>query len=487
MGHEERHPGRNGRHLPALRGESGAVLPTVMVLATTTLIVVLSVFQFSALDAGLAAHHIRRAQALYLAEGCLQQGQTWLEAQPEPPAGADTLYPSGFVPYQFASGTVLYWIVPRTGVDGGFTIVSEATVGTHTRRLEADVSAGVFTDFLYFTDREHMPGSGNPLWFATGDVVDGPLFTNDQVSIFGDPRFLSAVASAYGGSGDCNQNHNAAFYYHNGSGTPIESTADSNAPHDSPYFADGYTLGSEWIDYPTNPVVFDFREDARGGGINLSGNYEVVFARPDPTTGVPMYGCVSYRKSTRAWTDTSISSTNGIMFVNGSVSVKGTVDGQMTVVTNGAITITDDICYRASDANGPLPGCEDMLGLVAGGDIIVANNAANNSDCVIHAAMMALSNSLRVDNWNTGSPRGSLTVWGSIIQDFRGSIGTAQLVDGQVVVLTGYAKDYHYDWRLQDEYPPGFYRFLKTGAFKRTAWREIPQDDLGYAPTRHSG
>jgi hypothetical protein len=171
------------------------------------------------------------------------------------------------------------------------------------------------------------------------------------------------------------------------------------------------------------------------------------------------------------------------MFVNGGVSVSGTLDGKMSVITNGSISITDDIRYRASDANGPLEDCDDLLGLVSGGDIIVANNAANGSDCVVHGAMMALSNSLRVDGWNTGDPRGTLTVWGSIIQDFRGSIGTAQLVDGEIVVLTGYAKDYHYDWRLQAEYPPGFYRFLKTGMFKRTAWREIPQDELGHTPT----
>lgn len=486
MNDRVRHQERMDRRLTFARGESGAVLPTVMILASILLIVVLSVFQFSALDASLATHHVRRSQALYLAEGGLERGQTWLEAQEDPPAGADTLFPSGFTPSQFADGTVLHWIVPQPGGGGAFTIVSEATVGTHTRRLEASVSVGVFTDFLYFTDTEHMPGSGNPLWFTTGDVIDGPLFTNDQISIFGDPRFMSGVASAYGGPGDNNRNHNAAFCYHNGSGSPIESAEDNNAPHDNPHFADGYTLGSDWIEYPSSPVVFDFRDDARDGGINLSGNYEVVFARPHTMTGVPMYGYVSYCKPGRPWNDVSIASTNGIMFVNGGITVSGVVDGMMTIVTNGAITVTDDIRYRASDADGPLADCDDMLGLVSGGDIIVANNAANGSDCVIHAAMMALSNSLRVDNWNTGSPRGNLTVWGSIIQDFRGSIGTAELVDGQIVVLTGYAKDYHYDWRLQEEYPPGFYRFLQTGTFKRTAWRETPQAELGYTPTRPS-
>jgi hypothetical protein len=487
MVRKQRQPRRTGRWPSAPHNDSGVVLPAVMILACILLIFVLSVFQFSALDAGLATHEVRRSQALYLAEGGLERGQTWLEAQPDPPAGADTLYPAGFMPSQFAGGSALHWIVPAPGGGGAYTIVSEATVGTHTRRLEADVTAGVFTDFLYFTNTEHMPGGGNPLWFTTGDVVDGPMFTNDQISIFGDPRFLSGVASAYGGPGDNNSNHNAAFYYHNGSGTPFESTADNNAPQDNPYFADGYQLGSSAVIYPRLPSVFDFRTLSRNGGIDLAGSYEVVFARPHPTTGQPMYGYVSYRKSGRAWTDTPIASTNGIMFVNGGISVSGVVDGRMTVVTNGAITIVDDVRYRASDANGPLGSCDDMLGLLSGGDINVADNAANRSDCVIHAAMMALCNSFRVDNWNIGSPRGSLTVWGSIVQAFRGSVGTGTLVDRDVVILTGYAKDYHYDWRLQEEYPPGFYRFLKTGMFKRIAWREVPQDELGHTPTHSSG
>jgi len=461
-----------------------------MILMCVILILALGVFQFASLDASLATHHLSRSQAFYIAEGGLDRCQTWLEAQIDPPAGTDTLYPSGFAPYQFADGAVLQWIVPDAAAPGTYTVVSEATVGTHTRRLAVDVTAGLFSDFLYFTNTEHMPGGGNPLWFCTGDVVDGPLFTNDQISICGDPRFLHGVASAYGGPGDRNRNHNAAFYYSNGTGqgnNGIESTAESNPPHDNPYFGDGYVLGANWVIYPRLPSVFDFRALARSGGIDLAGSYEVVFARPHPVTGQPMHGHVSYRKSGRPWSDVSIASTNGIMFVNGGVSVQGVLDGRFTIVTNGAITITDDVRYRASDANGPLDGCDDMLGLLSGGDIVIANNAANQDNCVVHAAMMALCNSLYAGNWNTGSPRGSLTVWGSIVQSFRGSVGTATLSNGQVVVLTGYAKDYHYDWRLQEEYPPGFYRFLKTGMFRRTGWREIPQAELGYAPTRNAG
>lgn len=467
------------------RGQAGGVLPAVIILSSAVLILVLTTFHIGAMEATLVVHGVSRSQTLYIAEGGLSKGQSYLESLEEPPALADTLYPFGEDVGEFADGRELVWITPGAvggGASGSLMLVSEATVGGHTRRLEAIVKPGVFSDFLYFTDTEHMPGSGNPLWFCTGDVVEGPMFTNDQISIFGDPQFMSGVASAYGGPDDNNQNHNAALYYYNDSPTEhIESTELDNAPYDNPYFSEGCQLGSEHIIYPRLPSVFEFRAAARSGGIDLAGSYDIVLGR-DPGTG-PMLGYVSYRKPGRRWTDVEISSTNGILFVNGGVTVQGVLDGRLTIITNGTIDIVDDVRYLASNEDGPLPDCDDMLGLVSGADIVITNNAANCDDCVIHAAMITLCNSFLASNWNTGDPRGNLTVWGSIVQSFRGSVGTGALVDGVPTVITGYAKDYHYDWRLQDEYPPGFYRFLKTGSYKRLAWREIPQAELGNTPT----
>ena len=87
--------------------------------------------------------------------------------------------------------------------------------------------------------------------------------------------------------------------------------------------------------------------------------------------------------------------------------------------------------------------------------------------------MISLANSFRAANWNTGDPRGTLTVYGSIAQSFRGAVGTSELVEGEEVVLTGYAKDYHFDWRFYDQSPPHFYQFFGTGNYVRTRWREL--------------
>ena len=103
-------------------------------------------------------------------------------------------------------------------------------------------------------------------------------------------------------------------------------------------------------------------------------------------------------------------------------------------------------------------------------DVIIENNGPNQDDLEIHAAIMALNQSFRVDGYNVGDPRGALTVHGGIIQEFRGPVGTGYLNGEEVVVVTGYSKDYHYDDRLYYMPPPGFFQ---TGSYKRLTWKEV--------------
>jgi hypothetical protein len=442
------------------------------------LILALAVFEFGVQDASLVSSHAAGARAFYLAEAGLAKGHGWLQAQTVAPEDTETIHPFGMEAAQCGEGTHRVWIVPdpanATSYRHSYTIIAEGTVRGYTRRLEQDVHTEIFSDFLYFTETEHMPGQGGPLWFTSADVVDGPLFTNDQISIFGNPHFKSAVHSAYGGPGDSNPQHEPKFLYFNGSPTNhVESTEDSNSPYDEPIFDDGYTLGDQWVDYPALNDVFEMRTLAQNGGISLTGNYDFVIGRTDEATGNPMYGYVSYEDGS-GWVDVCIADMNGVIFVNGGVTVHGVLDGHLTIASNGTIRIVDDLTYRDSNQQGLLPHCSDLLGLIAGTDVLVSDTDPNLSDVVIHASMVALDNSFAAENWNTGSPRGTLTVIGSIIQAFRGSVGTGTLLGDEIHILTGYAKNYQYDWRLQDIYPPGFYRFLRTGNYTKLRWREVP-------------
>lgn len=462
-------------------GESGVALFGIIVIAGVMVVLVLTVLLFGSMDAGLAHHREAKTVAFYLAEGGLTRGVAWLEALGSAPSGTETIYPFGETPETVGEGSYLVAVVPDsmnpTLERPIFTIVSTGYCGGEDRTLELLVRVQLFTDFLYFTDSEHEPGSGAPLWFHSDDVIDGPLFTNDQIAIQGDPTFLERVTSAYGGPGDPNPSHSPMFlYYNDDQFNNIESAAGSNAPHDNPDFQDDYELGASFVDYPSHHITDDIELIAADAGIRITGSYEIVLSRPDDDTGEPMYGYVSYRnpgQGPNPWTDIEISSFNGLMYVNGSFSVSGTIDGTLTIATNGSVWITDNVLYRDSDENGPTANCDDVLGLVAGTDIEISETAPNMTDCEIHAAMIALDNCFRAENWGTGPLRGVLTVHGSIIQSYRGAVGTSELIDGEEVMLTGYSKDYHYDWRLADTSPPFFKLFFDTGLYGRLRWREV--------------
>lgn len=456
------------------RNQRGSILVGVTILAIIMLLCALAVMQIGSQDSVLAVRDQRASDAFYLAEAGLARAVSWLKAQGAYPS-FDT-YPLGESPSQLGGGSYLVSILPdsihSTATRPAYTIASVGYAGRHARRLELDVGPQSFADFLYFTNMEHEPSGGTACWFTSADVIDGPLHTNDQIHIFGDPVFKGNIESGYGGPDDPNQNHNAAFLYYNGSSLGnIESTAPSNPPHDMPTFEQGYELGVSMIEIPN---VLNYLQDlAEMGGIvliTLAGNYEIVMSRPD-SAGQAMYGYVSYRKPGKPWTDVDISSINGMIYVTGGAEVSGVLDGRLTIATSSNLYVVDDVTYRDSDENGPTDGCDDVLGLVSGSDVIVENNEANQEDCVIHAAVMAMNQSFRVDGYNVGEPRGALTVHGGLVQEFRGPVGTVVLTGegSEVQIVTGYRKDYHYDYRLRDTPPPGFFQ---TGTYKRLAWRD---------------
>ena len=467
-----------GRRSPEKNPESGMALVAILAVTGVMLLFALSVLMMASIEAGLTARRACKSRAFYLAEGGLTRGMLWMEAQDAPPEGTATIHPFGAEPDTVGSGTYYVEIVPDptngTAERPAYTIVSTGNVNGHDRTLHLRVGLGQFTDYLYFTDREHEPGSGAPLWFDSYDVLDGPVFTNDQISIHGDPTFMYHVASAYGGPDDDDANHDPLFLYYNGDPfNNIESAAAANPPYDNPDFQEGYELGVPSVDYPDHNLTNDIEDLADMVGLTITGTHEIVLSRIDAVSGLPMYGYVSYRQPGFPWTDVEISSINGLLFVNGSFSVSGVLDGALTLASNGSIWVTDDVTYRDSDEDGPNPYCDDMLGLISGTDINISMSEANMNDCVIHAAMVALDNCFRADQWSSGPLRGLLTVRGCIVQGYHGAVNTTTVVDGEEILLTGYATDYGYDWRLLEDSPPYFHEFFGMGNYVRGRWREV--------------
>jgi hypothetical protein len=181
----------------------------------------------------------------------------------------------------------------------------------------------------------------------------------------------------------------------------------------------------------------------------------------------------------------------GVIYVNGDVAVSGLLRGRVTVASTGNIVIADDVTYTIDPSVG---SCADILGLFAGGDIVVANTPINapwrrnsqsnayfsyddsNSE-FIHAFILTLG-VFTVDDYASGSDsdesceqqqwgRGCLYLTGGIIQRQRGPVGTA--------AGTGYLKRYSYD-ACGTTAPPPY--FPTTGRFSRSAYYEL--DPVGF-------
>jgi hypothetical protein len=90
-----------------------------------------------------------------------------------------------------------------------------------------------------------------------------------------------------------------------------------------------------------------------------------------------------------------------------------------------------------------------MMGLVADNFVRVQHLGTDAAaDFEIDAAILALSHSFTVDNYEAGPKLGDLTVKGAIAQLYRGAVGQTG--------TSGYLKDYWYDDRLKYQTPPYF-------------------------------
>ncbi len=216
-----------------------------------------------------------------------------------------------------------------------------------------------------------------------------------------------------------------------------------------------------------------------------------------------------------------------VLYVQGGqVLVRGIVDGMYTIVTDdfteyrrhddnnvidrvwGNIWLIDDIVFSDSYGNGAVihpmdGGTANVLGLIAGGSVIVANTRPNGArgqqygaDIKINAAILAMNGGflshywqnslLDYHNWNDGlgfgiiadgrgghrnhylsddqngvytgtnDSRGTIHLWGSIVQFKRGYMNRNYPGPYNVSPGVGYSKDYHYDWNLQLKPPPYF-------------------------------
>jgi hypothetical protein len=426
--------------------DEGSVLIVVVALTTGVLIIAAALFVLGTGESDLVEYTVDSARAFCLAEAGQERARTWLEesSETDPPT-----YPasSSLTDVPLAGGTYDLSITKLVGMYPWlveYNVVATGEVDGAVRTVQTRLRHETFAQYLYFADQ------ASDIWFVTGDSLNGRLHSNGQVKIDGDPWFGQRVTSA------------------------ISTMLIQSGSH--PTFEDGYELGVEPVPFPSaTEMTTSLKTMAGSGGVVLpdlagtNAKYEIVLAR----SGTPGYlSYRGYRKvgasySWTDWTTVSISATNGVLWTDDTVSLNGTLDGQLTIGAGGDIHIVDDVLYEGSTPGyGPDADCDDILGLVSAKNVIVDNTTANQTDCEIHAHMLALNQSFTVESYTSGAVRGDLTIHGGFAQEKVGAVGQYNSSG----IIHGYYKDYHYDPRLAGSSPPGY---PVTNKYLQLAWREL--------------
>lgn len=163
----------------------------------------------------------------------------------------------------------------------------------------------------------------------------------------------------------------------------------------------------------------------------------------------------------------------------GTVYVQGTLRGRVTISAENNVVITEDLVYDGGD-NGT-----DALGLIAENSVQIYHPVSRSCEeysgryewdprrwryvwvqgpCVrwsrgtsnlsgsvtspqVDAAILSLQHSFEVQQYDVGNNLGTIHLYGTIAQRFRGPVGQGS---------HGYLKDYNYDTRLRYAPPPYF-------------------------------
>jgi len=409
--------------------KKGAALITVYMAVAILLAFGGYVVEVSNSQNNTANNFKRQAQATNIAEAGLDRALVWLRTQGTPPIGAIAPISQNLPPTGTSLGSYTVALTDL-GSPGGspsirrYRIRSTGTIGTVSQTVTNYLQTDNYARYIWFTDTESYQGTN--VWFWDQDHLNGPTHTNGHFNIKGDPVFEGEVRSV----------DDYIRYYNNGDN--INSSNLSNSPNDVPDFQDTVTLGSDSINMPTQAL--NLRAASTNGGLRLSGNSTVL---------LNANGTMNVTNSARGWDNQNMAlPANGALFVrNGNLNISGTLSGRLTVGASQDINITDNILY-ANDPRLPGSTSTDTLGIISEGDVMIDEDAPD--DLEIDGSIMALNTSFMLEEWWTNGARGTLSVFGGIIQKQRGPVGTFS----GTTKVSGYSKDYNYDVRLLSSPPP---------------------------------
>jgi hypothetical protein len=284
------------------------------------------------------------------------------------------------------------------------------------------------------------------LWIAGGEKFRGPVYSTPQF------RFHSYQVSTLG----------QTRFYHDASSVATSIQKENTSVN--PIFDVGLSLGVP-SENMSSIVLASLKTSAN---LVLDGASTIIISNQT----------LRITNLRRGWTNFSWSIPDeGVVYVQtvtsgdsatrtGDLSVSGPsgLHGRLTLVADRDILINNHITYAENPQT--LPSSTDALGLIARRHVAVQASAPNDLNiyahiiCGVAVPGLVQEGGFGVANYNTGSYRGLLTVYGGIVNYCRNPVGQ---VSG-----TGYTKNYTFDTRFSKTPPPCYP--IKTDEFEWTEW-----------------
>ena len=301
-----------------------------------------------------------------------------------------------------------------------------------------------FSLFAWMTNLE------NGVFWITGDTVWGRVHSNDNLTVSGSPAFLQKVSTSKGFIPPVGKSQVI------GGQTYTNKAVFKNPPQPE--------TGVARIDLPTDMSALAAAAASANGRTYTTD----IWVTLDGKSSAPGDGKAYIRQTQAGPITDSVNladqNFNGVIMGKGVVNVSGTLDGRLTIAsyntptaTTNNVVIQGDILYQHDPRAG---ASNDMLGLVANNNVIVADNIAGATNRTIDASIFARTGSFTAQNYSTRPINGELRVYGSIVQNSRGAVGT---FNGASTLQSGFYKRYRYDDRLSDPNvrPPSYPGFVR--------------------------
>ena len=415
-----------------------------------------------------------------------------------------------------------------------FSITSTGTVRSTGRRsvqsqglLRVSASRGSFADYLLFMDQFVMP-DGTSIWFTSTGNFDGRVHTNTSFKYAFKPTFqdqvtqVSSTATFYnnGSPVTLNAANNGTVDVPNFFGGSLRGQSSVPLPTNSynqqaaalglnlaagvaPTNAQINTaLGLSGSSTPSSDIYLPHTGNTLTGGLYVQGTVDALRMWADTLVNKQYYQFTQGSKqrtievdpvnnTTKVWNSTSTSGTpaqsysgtppNGVLYTNGTIASlmgpdrgsNGYVNAAVAENTKLLITASSDIVINGDLTCDSYNSKNNVLGLFSSsGSVRIGSSAPSNLNVDAFVMASGSSGQFAVDNYATGSPRGSMNLRGGVVAKYYGAFGT---FNSTGATQTGYNRNWHYDRRgLIPPYYPTTQRFDADIPSARTmAWKEI--------------